>query len=367
MKSAVMPPPKLSPDYYALVIVGIKDINGASLENETVWITGRKRGKTLKGTTDKTGRLITYLPKGDIYDLNFKYNKKYHSTECAYSKGTTDIKLNFSYLGTRELERRMKEEAERLQAEEKRLKEEKEKFEKRCAELGLTLEECHRREVEEYLRGEVDITDTVVYQVFRRNKWEDKLIVCDVTGSMSPYVAQVVLWYHLNYLKEKNLQFVLFNDGDNKPDEQKKIGDTGGIYYSKSKGIDSLHWFMGKVQALGSGGDGPENNMEALIKGTQMAAPFKQLVMIADNHAPIKDLRLLESFRIPVHIILCGADEGWILPDYLKVAWKTKGSVHTIEEDIISLARLTEGQQVRVGKTLYRIMGGEFIEIKKNE
>lgn len=180
---------------------------------------------------------------------------------------------------------------------------------------------------------------------------------------MLPYWAQISILYQLNYKNEKNLQFVFFNDGDDKPDNKKVIGETGGIYYSPSNGIDSLGRFMSMVTANGSGGDCEENNMEALIKGTTMAKPFKELVMIVDNNSPVKDIKLLKNFRRPVHIILCGATEGWIEPTYLQIAWKTRGTIHTIEEDITTLTRLSESQEIRIGGKRYRIMGGEFVMI----
>jgi hypothetical protein len=363
VKTAVMPSPKINPDYYALVQVAIRNITGGPLENETMWIKGRKRKNTVQIQTDKTGRVIAWLPKGDEYDISFKYNESYYQTDCSYSKGTSDIRMNFSYLGSKEIERRRKIEAERIAAEEKRLKEEKERFEKRCAAAGLTLEECHKREKESYLRGEIGISDTVVNLVFKRNKWDDMLVVCDVTGSMNPYVAQVAMWYRLSILQKNKIQFVFFNDGDDIDDDLKKIGATGGIYYTASTNIDSLDRFVSRVQARGCGGDAPENNMEALIKGVKMATPFKELVLIADNNAPVKDIRLLPSFHVPVHIIVCGSDYSAVLPDYLKVAWKTKGSVHTVEEDIVSLARLSEGQEITIGGKAYKIMGGEFIQL----
>jgi hypothetical protein len=363
VRTSVMPPPAKM-DYHAQVSASLTDIKNGPLAGETIYITGRKRRKTVKVTTDKTGRVLVYLPKGDTYDLGFKHHRNYYVTECPYTRGSTNIRLAFSYLGTKEVEKRMKEEAERLAAEEKRLKAEKERFEKRCAASGLTLEECHRREREAYLKGETAMSDTVINLVLSRNQWTDKLIVCDVTGSMSPYVAQVAIWYRLHYLSEKNLQFVLFNDGDNIPDEKKKIGSTGGIYYSSAKGVDSLDFFMSRVQAAGSGGDGPENNMEALIKGIKMASPFTDLVMIADNNAPVKDISLLSAFNVPVHIILCGADNGFIEKDYLKIARKTKGSIHTIEEDITNLSKLSEGKEITISGIRLRIMGGEFVEIR---
>ena len=235
-------------------------------------------------------------------------------------------------------------------------------FTKECKKKGISIEEGYRRLLRDKIYG---TTDTVVIKVLNRNKWINKLIVCDLTGSMQPYAVQLSIWYQLNYKKEQNLQFVFFNDGDEKKDNEKIIGETGGIYYSPSKGIDSLSAFVSRVSSRGSGGDCPENNMEALIKGVKMAKPFKEIVSIVDNHAPVKDISLLSKFNQPVHIILCGASDGWVLEDYLLIAWKTKGSIHTIEQDINNIAKMSEGQEIKIGKFNYRIMGGEFVRITK--
>jgi hypothetical protein len=269
-----------------------------------------------------------------------------------------------SYLGTKEIERRKKEEAERLISEAKRLKEEKEAFERYCKKLGISLEEGYRRKSAEYYSSEVADDDTVVSTVLNRNKWAEKLIVCDLSGSMMRYSAQLSIWYRLNYMKEKNLQFVFFNDGDSLPDEKKKIGETGGIYFTKSKGIDSLSYFVSRVAAAGNGGDVAENNMEALIKGVKMAGPYKELVMIVDNRSPVKDIELLKNFSLPVHIIACGVTDE-VQADYLLIAWKTKGSIHTIEQDITAIAKMLDGENIKIGKITYRLMNGRFVVLYK--
>lgn len=363
VNNAVMPKPAAL-EYYTQMDISIEDIDKKPLSGESISIIAEKRHKNIKGITDKNGHIQIYLPKGDKYFINFKYNKNFTSTECAYTKGFAKAEMKFSYLGTKEIERRKKVEAERIAAEEKRIKEELAAFEKKCKKLGITVEEGRRREVLEMVLGNGTTNDTVVSAVLNRNKWTEKLIVCDLTGSMSPYAAQLAAWYQLTYLKEKNLQFVFFNDGDNMPDSRKKIGSTGGIYYSPSNGVDSLFKTIAKVASRGSGGDCPENNMEALIKGVKVAKPYKELVMIADNYAPVKDISLLKNFNAPVHIILCGAN-NFILEDYLNIAWKTKGSIHTMEEDITRLASMSEGQEIKIGKSIYKIMGGEFVRITK--
>ncbi len=365
MPNAVMEKP-VKLEYYSKMDITIEDIENKPLAAEQLSIIGEKSNKNIKGTTDKNGRLQVYLPKGDKYFINFKHHKNFISMEVAYSKGFARAELNFSYLGTKEVEKRKKAEAERIAAEEKRLKEELLAFEKECKKSGITVEEGRRREMAKMVTGGgYGTNDTVVSVVLNRNKvWSDKLIVCDLTGSMSPYAAQLAAWYQLTCLKEKNLQFVFFNDGDRTPDEMKKIGNTGGIYYSTAKGIDSLYKSMANVASRGSGGDCPENNMEALIKGVKIAKPYKELVMIADNNAPVKDISLLKNFHAPVHIILCGVYD-FILTDYLAIAWKTKGSIHTMEEDITKLASMLEGQEIKIGNSIYKIMGGEFVKINK--
>tara|TARA_B100000508_G_scaffold140841_1_gene143777 strand:+ start:7487 stop:8566 length:1080 start_codon:yes stop_codon:yes gene_type:complete len=350
--------------YYSKLTLSLKDIEGGPLVRETIWLTGIKNGKTIKATTSSSGRIQVYLPKGDTYTTNFKHNKNYSTVKSYYLAGTSKINSKFSYLGTVEIERRMRIEAKRIAEEEKRLLAEKKRFTDWCKKLGITEEEGRKLEAEESIKNMANFNDTVVSAVLNRNQWDEKLIVCDLTGSMQPYSAQLSLWYLLNFKQEKNLQFVFFNDGDNTPDSKKVIGNTGGIYYTPSKGVDHLAQFAASVSSKGYEGDCPENNMEALIEGIKLASPYKELVMIADNNAPVKDIELLSQFKEPVHIILCGVNKQ-VLPHYLQIAWKTGGSVHTMEEDITNIAKLMEGQDLVVNGGTYRIMGGEFVAITK--
>ncbi len=351
-------------DLFSCVTIKLTNLDGKPLVGESLWLTGNKRGKSFKGKTDSQGRIILWLPKGDTYSLNFKYNLNYSSIETGYTKDSSNITSSFSYLGTKEIELRKKQEAERILAEEKRLKALEKKFAEDCKKRGISLEDGKKLEIAKYIAEMDQFSDPVILSALVRNHWDEKLIVCDLTGSMSPYAAQLSIWYQLHYKKEKNLQFVFFNDGDAKADSDKKIGETGGIYYSPSKGIYELANLMNKVAGAGSGGDCPENNMEALIKGHKMAAPYKELVMIVDNQAPVKDIALLKNFNRPVHIILCGYD-NYVAEDYLLIAWKTKGSLHTIEQDITSIASMSEGDEVIVKGIRYKIMGGAFIRIDK--
>ncbi|AEA44884.1 hypothetical protein [Fluviicola taffensis] len=354
-------PPHL--ENYELMSIKLKDLNNGLLINEDFIITGTNRKKSFQGKTSKTGEIQLYIPKGDNYTLNFKYHKAYKKFDSEFKNGTINSRMEITYMGTKEYEKRKKEEEDRIKAEEKRLAEDRLAFEKYCKERRVSLEEGYKLKLKEATNGTSE--DDVVTKVLTRNKWSEKLIVCDLTGSMDPYAQQLSVWYQLNFKKEPNLQFVFFNDGDEKDDSEKKIGSTGGIYYQKSTGLDSLIYLMSFVRSRGNGGDCPENNLEALIKGVKKAQPYKELVMIVDNNAPVKDISLLNQFTKPVHIILCGSTRGEVLSDYLLIAWKTKGSIHTIEEDISKIATMSEGQTIQIGGYTYKILGGEFVRITK--
>ncbi|WP_430403210.1 hypothetical protein [Fluviicola sp.] len=356
-------PPHL--ENYELMSIKLKDLDNGLLVNEDFVISGTNRKKNFKGKTSKTGEIQLYIPKGDNYTLNFKYHKAYKKFDSEFKNGTINSRMEITYMGSKEYEKRKKEEEERIKAEEKRLEEERLAFEKYCKERKVSLEEGYKLKLKEAEGSSARNDDDVVTKVLTRNKWSEKLIVCDLTGSMDPYAAQLSVWYQLNYKKEPNLQFVFFNDGDDKDDSEKKIGATGGIYYQKSSTLDSLIHIMSFVRSRGSGGDCAENNMEALIKGVQKAKPYKELVMIVDNNAPVKDISLLSKFNKPVHIILCGSYSGEVLEDYLLIAWKTKGTIHTIEEDISKIASMSEGQTIQIGSYTYKILGGEFVRITK--
>jgi hypothetical protein len=208
-------------------------------------------------------------------------------------------------------------------------------------------------------------TDTVVSTVLKRNKhWNDMLISCDLTGSMSPYSAQLFIWHKLNMDKKRVQHFVFFNDGDMTPDEKKITGKTGGIYFSNADNFDALEKVAFKCMYGGGGGDSPENDVEALLKAIDKYPESKDIILIADNWANMRDYSLLTKVNRPIKIILCGTQFG-INKQYLDLARQTKGSIHTIEQDITHLMDLKEGQEIKIGKRRFKILKGQFIEVLK--
>lgn len=344
---------------YSKLVLTLTDLKDGPLVDEKVTLTGENRNKSFQGRTNKDGLILFYLPKGDNYSVNFEYNKKYSSFPVRYDKGNSESNVQLSYMGTKEFQKRKQELEERMRVERERMERERKEFIAWCKAEGITEEEGYVRKLDNSSGN----TEKVITAVLDRNKWSEKLIVCDLTGSMLPYAAQLSVWYQLNVKLETNLQFVFFNDGDDTPDELKVIGKTGGIYYQRASGLKNLVELMSKVQTNGGGGDGPENNMEALIEGVKLAGPYKELVMIVDNNASVKDITLLSKFNRPVHVILCGAYSGRILEDYLQIAWKTKGTIHTMEHDLTELAKMAEGETIKVNNITYKIMGGQFVRI----
>jgi len=209
------------------------------------------------------------------------------------------------------------------------------------------------------------ISDSTIFNVFSRNSgWNKMLLVCDFTGSMSPYTVQLLLWFRLynNTDKQKIEHFTFFNDGDHKPNTRKQIGKTGGIYHSKSRKLEDIIGLAEKTMMRGHGGDVPENNIEALLEAIGKCEDCEEIIMIADNFATPRDMSLLHQVDKPVRIILCGTNGG-INTAYLDIVRHTKGSLHTIEDDILNLAEMNEGGEITIGNMLYKIKRGKFIPV----
>lgn len=201
--------------------------------------------------------------------------------------------------------------------------------------------------------------DSSVVAAFRRNKWKEVTVVTDVTCSMSPYVAQFALWYYLNFNGKSQCNVVLFNDGDGKRNAQKTIGSTGGLYTDKM--VDYSHFVKLLMDATSKGcsGDVEENGIEAILEAQEHFPHAKEIIFIADNFANLRDISLLDQVRIPVRVVVCGAGLA-VNIELLNIAYKTKGSIHTIEKDLKDFPNYKEGQVVMIGSENYKIDQGKF-------
>jgi hypothetical protein len=209
------------------------------------------------------------------------------------------------------------------------------------------------------------LIDSTVFKIIERKKdWNDVAVIADLTGSMAPYSSQLVLWFKLKENDKRIKDLVFFNDGDMASDDMKVIGKTGGIYHEKAINYSQIRELAIKTITNGSGGDTPENNIEALLFAIKEAPNAKEFVMIADNTANVKDISLLNKVTKPVHIILCGINYG-INPQYLTIARKTGGSVHTIEKDLENLILKNEGEKFEFMGEYFIIKRGEVLKIDR--
>ncbi|CAF0888642.1 unnamed protein product [Didymodactylos carnosus] len=213
------------------------------------------------------------------------------------------------------------------------------------------------------LNGTVTDYDRTAYIVIQRNtNWTNMLDVVDVTGSMDPYDASVYLWLRLTQLTSRTQYYVFFNDGNDKSDSEKVIGSTGGLYGVQARDPIAVLQTMKTAIRNGNGGDASENDIEAIIRGQRDCSTCTTLVHVADNKATPRDLILLSQVTLPVKVIACGAtDRTDINPALIYIAETTHGSIHTITEDITSLAgAFPLDQIVVVGSTTYILRADGF-------
>jgi hypothetical protein len=208
------------------------------------------------------------------------------------------------------------------------------------------------------------ILDSTVFNTLNRQEWINMTIVADVTGSMSSYTGQLLMWIHFNTIDDKVKQFVFFNDGDSKADSEKIIGQTGGIYTTTSSKLRDVRTLAVQTMENGFGGDAPENNIEALLAAINLCPDCNNIVLIADNLAPIKDISLVGKITKKIKIILCGSESG-INPQYLDLARATNGSIHTMNQDLVNLMDLKEGDTIIIGKQEFKIEEELFVLLKK--
>jgi len=201
--------------------------------------------------------------------------------------------------------------------------------------------------------------DTVVYTAMKRilQRYEDYVVVQDVTGSMHPYLTQTLLFLQSHIKQSETEKFVFFNDGDKDPDGP--IGRTGGTYYVSSDRYSRIEEMAFEAMGNGRGGKEAENDIEACLYGVKKFPNCKGIILIADNYSRIRDFKLiprLMKLKKPVRVIICGIAKGEnINLDYIYLARYTGGSLHTINDDITELAEKEDGDTFKIGTQSFKI------------
>ncbi|AHJ99466.1 hypothetical protein [Hymenobacter swuensis] len=206
----------------------------------------------------------------------------------------------------------------------------------------------------------------VVSRVMQRHpEWSKEVVVTDVTGSMFPYTYDLLAWLQLSALEDEKT-FVFFNDGNDQPDKDKRLGKTGGLYHVKTDSYEAIKNKLIETMKAGGGGDAPENDAEALLYAQHLAAApdSAELILLADNYTFPRDARLLKNTTAHVRIILCGVRD-YINPKYLALARKHGFSLHTIEGDIMDLSKLLEGETITIQGQQYQVTKDGFKLVQK--
>ncbi len=373
------------------------DLDSLPVAGENFILQGENNKKQYTATTNKRGEAFILVPIGDTYTFSSTYFPNFGKKQIDPKIGLYRYDVSLMFPSSADFLQRKAAEEERVKAREERwlvwqknkkdAKKAAEENEKRIAELKKTLEgrkkifeerEAEFEKWKEAYDATIDkgimmptfrynpISDTAVNAVLNRHTdWKRKLMVVDVTGSMTPYSEQLADWHELNWAKQDQIQYVFFNDGNNKPDAQKVIGNTGGIFYSKKTDKQTFKQTMTLARENGTGGDQPENDLEAVIAAINNCNNYDEIVLVADNFAKVRDMILLSQINKPVKIILCGAAHNTINTDYLDIALATKGSVHTIEQDINDIASTIEGAKILIGDTYYILTKNKFVVYKK--
>lgn len=201
------------------------------------------------------------------------------------------------------------------------------------------------------------------FKMLTSKKWSPKTtVVMDVTGSMGPYIVQVLLWMKYNPEIVKQGRFLFFNDGDNMPDQLKKTGSTGGLYPIVSGSFDSIKSVMTTAMSNGQGGDIPENDIEALLEAQKKWPETDTMLLIADNEAPVKDITLLKNIKKPVNVMICGAVQS-TNPQLFSIAKETGGKLLIGDASIANLRSFKNGDIIEIKGDKWKFKENVFIKI----
>lgn len=220
-------------------------------------------------------------------------------------------------------------------------------------------------DISNIISGASILQDSTAIQIFERHpEWKDALVVIDWTASMYRQGALLIAWQQQHRHENRIRHFVFFNDGDDKFDEDKEIGSTGGIYDTPADTLPIMWPIILAVTMGGEGGDHRENDIEALLEGIQRCPECKSIILIADNTGPIRDLTLIRSLNLPIKVLLCRAYNDQIEPDYLTLADFSKGSLHTKDRDLDNIDSLLQNNILTIGLESYQRVSGRFQKYK---
>lgn len=212
----------------------------------------------------------------------------------------------------------------------------------------------------------VPLIDTSLLHCLRQQSFTKALLVVDVTASMAVYSAQLLYWLQQTDSLHAIDSFACFNDGNDIPTERKVLGHTGGIYVESYVNMKRAALLMESTMQKGLGGDTPENVCEALIQATAACNACKEIVLIADNWAPVRDIALVQKIEKPVQIMVCGGTIG-VHPDYVTIAYVTGGSLHFIDSTVTDFSAFKNGGAIQIRTLSFYLNKNGRVEVSNQQ
>jgi len=366
------------------------DPKGQPLEGEEVTLQNIKdSSKVYKQMTDKKGIASFIVPAAD-YKISLKYWENYKTIYAKPKEARNQLITSFSWMGSKEVDRRAAiadsiaraytaNLAARWQTDSLRMLDEV-PMSLDSAKVARSVQQVAEKYKKELAKNpqffeQGDKASEILAPLVRISKKVPKqIIVTDVTWSMSPYLRDVAIWHALNLAPKNTSQYTFFNDGNG--NGYRPMGKTGGFYhcFGNVKDLKVIVGLMQRAHLACGANDDPENDMEALLAAAAKKSKGEELVLIADNNSPVRDMILLDkltALQVPVRVILCGVtgEYSWGGEpniQYINLARATGGSIHTIKEDIWDLAKVAEGKTISIGGKEYKLEEGRFLPLRKN-
>jgi len=209
------------------------------------------------------------------------------------------------------------------------------------------------------------IPDSTVLSAINANPdWADSPVIIDVTGSMSSYIAQVLLWWRFELNQKKTHHFTVFNDGNRTPDDQKVAGRVKGVYQVNAGNFEDLRKMVSSAMQKGDGGDAQENDVEAILASQKSNPNASGFLLVADNAAPVRDMSFLAGIKKKVFVVACGGQD-FLNPQLVEIAWKTGGGVYFRGQTLKDFSAFMNDAEVQFGPERFRIVKGRVIFAEK--
>ncbi|MFT4760043.1 MAG: hypothetical protein ACI9XO_002413 [Paraglaciecola sp.] len=369
-----------------LVNINVLDFQGRPLRKEELYFVSEQGRKVYKVVTNSKGAAILMLPKGDAYIVNTYIfpgitRKVYEDTPSSRTSG-----FKFTTISTAEFQHREKERAMLLARRDSLQREQRLRDSVRIAEMDgynfylqhyyakKDLKKIETSVLKKAKRDQQALSENADYyaennqeikaMLYRnKNQWKKKRIVANIDCSMYQYIDELMVWNYTDLSEQNNNTYWLFNGFQNNAETSETNHHKRGVYHVSKNNIEGFFNTIDKIVDFSCSGNRLENVVEALIIGAENKSTEEELLFIADNYSDVSDLDKIADLTTPIRVLLTASEHG-INEQYLEIAYKTKGSVHTTKEDVFSkeLAALKDGDQLKIGRYRYTFLKGKFLK-----